>query len=841
MKRTIAIILTLILTTLFVACSDTSVTSSGSITLSGSGNAPSVEVVAGDVDIWSAPGTEKVLQDKLTGYDDIKGDAKIELYTAKGEYEGQHLILTSKTKPVTGIDVSVSNLTHESNSTVKFPKENIEVFFEKYVEVKKIYENNGATTGKYPDALIPMKNIVEYGENKMEAGTNQGLYVRFNVPKDQLAGKYTGNLTLNYAGLSKTIPVTLEVANLTISEETHARSYFISEWQYRLGELDSTQAMLEKYIQAGLEYRISPAGVVIDKTFDDEGINYYVETAAKYMKDPRCTHVALPQKSKTQTVVVNGESLTASAPDPVIMEKILDAFIKKSFEDNFDYVSKLGSHLVDEPQLNNALTRTKVATTIFKNTLKKVADKLEAESHSNATLKAKLVNSVRNVRAIITASYADEYADYIDTWCPTVDYYNTESQRAKYADQEEKWWYTCISPRAPYPTYHTEDTLLSARTLSWMQAEYDVVGNLFWATNVYANYTGSYYENIDDFYEGDASRFSQVNGDGYLFYPGKPYGVDGPIGSLRLEAIRDGIEEYEVLYALKNDYKAISASTGIAFDAKNAIRNLATDLYSGTQVDTTSEKFDAARKALYQLAMMGSSSAKASIIEYSDDNYGNITYKIFAANGYDVYNGQTKLTATQTVTGGKVYSVVNQLNSTVNKINLKVTNGSATYIFDKNLGGKVTVTGAESFASSFAKDTAGVSATLVDANGVNGESGKLVKIDVNSTTEGIQRIKFNTSVISSLNANSKKVVLRIYCKGLSSSGESFNFSVKTQSGKPAIKELATVNLKNGWNVVEVSLAGLNFDNHGALEYGLFRFGTKTAKTIYLKDVTVYNK
>lgn len=803
---------------------------------------PPVEVFAEDVEVWSAPGTEKVLQDKLTGYDEIKGEAKIEVFTAKGEYEGQHLILTSEEKPITGIDVSVSDLTLVGDSTVKFEEENIEVFFEKYVEVKKIYENNGAPTGKYPDALVPMENIVEYGENTMNAGTNQGLYVRFNVAQDQPAGIYTGALILSYAGFKKSVPVTLEVVDLTISEETHAKTHFISEWQYRLGELDSTQAMLEKYIEAGLEYRISPSGVVIDKTFDDEGIAYYVETATKFMRNPKCTHVALPHKTKSQTVEIDGEFLTASAPDEVVMEKILDAFIAKSFEDNFDYVSKLGTHLVDEPQLNNALNRTKVATTIFRRTIEKVASELEAETYSDTAFQAQLVESVRNIRAIITASYADEYADYIDTWCPTVDYYNTESQRANYADQEEKWWYTCISPRAPYPTYHTEDTLLSARTLSWMQAEYDVVGNLFWATNVYANYNGSYYENIEDFYEGDASRFSQVNGDGYLFYPGKPYGVDGPIGSLRLEAIRDGIEEYEVLYELKNNYTAISSETGLDFDAKNAIRNLTTDLYSGTQVNTTSAKFDSARKALYGLAMMGGSSAKASVIEYKDDNYGSIEYKVFVADGYDLYNGETKLVPAQAVTGGSVYSVVNRLQANVNELHLTVTNGEETYSFVKNIGGKVVLNDAEVFVSAFAKDTASVDTELVDASSVvNGESGKLLKLTVNATTEGIQRIKFNSTAISTLNANSKKIVLRIYCKDLPEYGVTFAFSVKTKKGKPAIKELVTTNLKNGWNVVEVSLAGLNFGSHGEIEYGLFRFGDTTAKTIWLKDVTVYNK
>ncbi|MGQ9590760.1 MAG: glycoside hydrolase domain-containing protein [Planctomycetota bacterium] len=41
------------------------------------------------------------------------------------------------------------------------------------------------------------------------------------------------------------------------------------------------------------------------------------------------------------------------------------------------------------------------------------------------------------------------------------------------------------------------------------------------------------------------------NGDGFLVYPGAPAGVRGPISSLRLEAARDGVEDYEFLYLLR--------------------------------------------------------------------------------------------------------------------------------------------------------------------------------------------------------------------------------------------------------------------------------------------------
>ena len=36
-------------------------------------------------------------------------------------------------------------------------------------------------------------------------------------------------------------------------------------------------------------------------------------------------------------------------------------------------------------------------------------------------------------------------------------------------------------------------------------------------------------------------------GDGMLLYPGNKVGIDGPVGSLRLEVFRDGLEDFDYL------------------------------------------------------------------------------------------------------------------------------------------------------------------------------------------------------------------------------------------------------------------------------------------------------
>jgi hypothetical protein len=62
---------------------------------------------------------------------------------------------------------------------------------------------------------------------------------------------------------------------------------------------------------------------------------------------------------------------------------------------------------------------------------------------------------------------------------------------------------------------------------------------------------------------GEPGKFSWVrypNGDGFLAYPGAPIGHDGPVSSVRLEQAREGVEDYEYLYLLRERIAAAKAA-----------------------------------------------------------------------------------------------------------------------------------------------------------------------------------------------------------------------------------------------------------------------------------------
>ena len=78
------------------------------------------------------------------------------------------------------------------------------------------------------------------------------------------------------------------------------------------------------------------------------------------------------------------------------------------------------------------------------------------------------------------------------------------------------------------------------------------------------------------------------NGDGRLFYPGVDYGMTDPVGCMRLERIRDGQEEFEMLKEINDVTTALDPNA----DADKGILKLLYDkLYADAKIRATSYDF----------------------------------------------------------------------------------------------------------------------------------------------------------------------------------------------------------------------------------------------------------
>lgn len=812
---------------------------------------------ASDATFWSTYVTEKVLQDRPSSEYSPK-TAKIEVLSAKGEYEAGQVIITAPEDKSLKYEVELSDLS--TTGGVVFSKEKIEVFHEKYIEVEINQEGTTAPTGWYPDALIPYENIKKFGENIVSAGQNQALYFRFNVPIDQQVGVYTGSAKILIGGEEKVIPITLKVADVTVSEVNHTKSIFSNGWFLERGELDTTQAMMDKYTEALFDYRLNPSQILTVTLSKDEEIDYFVEKAYTFMQNPRCSSLALPFEGAAKMA---DDGNYYSCINEEIFAKYLTKVFEKSCQTNFNMFDKLVCKLgtIDEPT-SNASDRAKVKMVIetFDTVLAQTADILENDQTYQSEIKAEIVSSMRSLKHIITTKYKEIYKDYIETWCPLFRDYDSEYDRSLYADQEERWWYGCIYPKAPYPTYHLEDTLLSARLESWMKAEYDIVGNLYWATDIYAQYDGFQYNDIEDYY-GVADRFPNVNGDGALFYPGKRYGVDGPVASLRLESIRDGIEEFEIFYAIKQMYKAQSDNISAvdlneSFDATKFISALTSNLYVGTKVGTTNQLFEQARNTLFTMYEV-TEKTQTYIVDYVDNGYGSINYTLLAKDGVVIKQNGVEQTPIKSITGadGCVYDkyvVETKLDKDYNVTSIQIISDQGEYTFEQILSGKATVRTADLVAES---DVTALGDSIlifesVDANAIDSAySGTWASITLGSTfigddgsfnTEMRQQFKLDGALADGISAGLNRLIMHVYYEG----EDNVQFALVAKHRRNSLyQELKTVELKKGMNEIVVSLTPINWAQLGEIDF--FRItladtdNGQPERTIYIADTVIY--
>jgi len=144
----------------------------------------------------------------------------------------------------------------------------------------------------------------------------------------------------------------------------------------------------------------------------------------------------------------------------------------------------------------------------------------------------------------------------VDIWCPKTPIAGNQFFKDRLKDGDIVWDYVCVSPVLPYANFFIDEPAVDHRVLFWQTKQIGATGLLYWATIWWQDLGATAYSGEKCFPQErldfrDHPLFKNtwvhVNGDGVLLYPGpdlKPY------PSIRLEVIRDGIEDYEYLAIL---------------------------------------------------------------------------------------------------------------------------------------------------------------------------------------------------------------------------------------------------------------------------------------------------
>ena len=139
------------------------------------------------------------------------------------------------------------------------------------------------------------------------------------------------------------------------------------------------------------------------------------------------------------------------------------------------------------------------------------------------------------------------------------------------------WYYTADAPYHPWANVRLDNDLIDGRMQIWVAAHEQAQGYLYWGLNIWrSGYLN--YRPIDldaptvllnrsswgvSTYGGFSSRVKPeedwLQGDGVLMYAAEG---GRPIGSIRLENVRDGLEDVALLYQLQHRRGGASARAG---------------------------------------------------------------------------------------------------------------------------------------------------------------------------------------------------------------------------------------------------------------------------------------
>ncbi len=507
--------------------------------------------------VWPADALEKVFQDAKPP--DKPAD-KISLEAARGETVSAQAVARSDEVHMV-LRGSCTVLKREGGARIPPPQ----VRCAAYVPVR---EN---TPGTPPEHLV-RKAPADFPDPLLEGhayvlrGTAQPIWLTIRVPAEAPAGKYVGTLTFHahYAGQAE-LPVEVTVHDVLLPAE---RTLKVTNW-FSLGAIatyhgcamwsDRYWELLEAYARNMADHRQNVALTSLRElidfkpgpdgklTFGWERFDRYVKLFTKagvvgYVEGSHLGHREGGDWGAKRFViwtyrVADGKVAAGSA---VAGSDEAKQFLQQFLPALQDHLAERGwldvyfQHLCDEP--------------------------IDANADSYNTLLADVRRFGPKLKTI--DANMCEKIDGLSVWVPILNIWHKQYafyQQRQREHNEEVWFYTCLGPTGTYANRLIDYSLLKVRLLHWLNFHYGATGYLHWGYNHWAVPVPMM----------DVERVHNPTrclppGDAGIIYPGP----SGPLDSIRFEAMRDGIEDYELLKLLakKDADAARKISESIIFD-----------------------------------------------------------------------------------------------------------------------------------------------------------------------------------------------------------------------------------------------------------------------------------
>lgn len=550
-----------------------------------------------------------------------------EVSAAAGETDGAQIIVRPENR-VSDYKVEVGDLAAADGS--KIAKENLTLYVQIYARVTN--GSNEFPAGYYPDCLIPFEYIEGADENFIAAGQNQGFWLDVAVPADAAAGEYAGHVKFVFDGEEISVPVSATVFDFTMPEVPAIEtSYLIWRNWLIYGELDATVEKWKTYFDFLLEYNLCGYDLPVE-IGDIEG---YKAAVREYY--PKLAAYFIPFKIEGNLEI-----------DTDLMEQYVYAIAEISIEDKINYFDKAKYyiHTIYDECNHDAVkpVRYPKAEQCLREVAEiedRVVERL-VEEKKISDAQGEFAQSIRDIPHVMTTTYEENFAENfdVDTFCPSYNNFITSDSIHFYQDLMEQGFdiysYSAAN-RGVVGSQLINDYTIAGRDIFWSKFAYGIKGDLFWNVTGYVawwQFVGQGYGLLNDLYT-QASHDGLSNGDGYMMYPGKQYNSEKPFPSLRLVMRRDGIDDYDYMSLLGENYESLQEYYGADFDVRRSLESVYDQIFSLSASKLNYSGLADMRALIADFIELSQSDA-GFVVDEIEAGHDAINCTFYVKNGYDV-------------------------------------------------------------------------------------------------------------------------------------------------------------------------------------------------------------
>ncbi len=519
------------------------------------------------IEFWTSTPSLKILKEDIVPEE--TGES-IKVYCAKNEFEPFVLIV----KPQSTIDITIQAGTFSSGIEIELNQV-------KYTYLDQASDPLGYN-GDFPDALKP----IEFNETiNLSANENTAFWFTIYVP-ETIAGAtdYTANLTIN--GIN--IPVTLHVFDFSVPKDVHVKSQMNFSHNTILtkygvtGYEDDYWNYVDLINQFFIDHRLTPKSILwpggltsngaepfvdydcINTLTDNYGIWGFEDPAERYLDGIGYLDNQFSDLFNDGTgfptfmcaTFVNNDPSQDQRPAIFCSTNRDGTWSSASSDYNtkwFNYIGTIESYL----ESNNLLDKAYY----YMANEPQDQDDYDAIAWYSQELKS----AAPNLKLMISEEPKPEIYNHstytgtkIDIWLPVLQNYDPdESWNRELNYDEESWIYFLPSTAPPYFNPITMDHQgIESKLTGWFLWKYRLKGIAYYSLNDWSVNPWT------------TPMLNNQNGNNFLFYPPSEsnenitYASNNHrmVPSIRMELLRDGLEDYEYLYVLAGEQPEVNTS-----------------------------------------------------------------------------------------------------------------------------------------------------------------------------------------------------------------------------------------------------------------------------------------